>query len=316
LPVITISRQMCSLGDEIAEGLSSKLGWELITRKSLLSRFPGESATAYDLRMLSESAKYLKNPSREGGTFLEVITKNLLRYVEDHPAVLVGFGSQIIFSGREDALNIRIFAPAETRIARAVKQFRVTPEEAKTMLESAERRQRRFVSTVFGADISEPSLYHFMLNTGNLSADEAVAAVMALNSARESRRLLSREDAPGVTSRLSEAPVFKTKSEAEFARLLDMYRIEWDYEPKTFPIEWDSEGNVTLAFSPDFYLRKFDTYIELTTMNQKYAAQKNKKAKKLRELYPGVNIKVVFKNDFNALAERLHIGREDRDVSL
>ncbi len=307
---------MCSLGDEIAEGLSSKLGWELINRESLLKRFSGESATPYDLHMLSESAKYLKKTGGDGAAFLEIITRNLKRYLEDRPAVLVGFGSQVIFSDREDAVSVRIFAPKETRIARAVKQFSITPEEAETILESAERRHRRFVSTVFGADLSDISLYHMVINTRFLSAEESVAAIMALSGAREGRRLLLQEEShPGVLSRYSEAPVFKTKSEAEFARLLDMYRIEWDYEPKTFPIEWDPEGNVTLAFSPDFYLKKFNTYIELTTMNQKYAAQKNRKAKKLRELYPGVNIKVVFKNDFYALIERLNIGREDRDES-
>ena len=39
MPIITISRQMCSLGDEIAEALSQKLGWELLTRDILLSCF-------------------------------------------------------------------------------------------------------------------------------------------------------------------------------------------------------------------------------------------------------------------------------------
>ena len=84
-----------------------------------------------------------------------------------------------------------------------------------------------------------------------------------------------------------------------------MYHIEWKYEPKTFPVEWDSEGNVTLAFSPDFYLPRFDTYLELTTMNQKYVTKKNRKLKKVKELYPGTNIKIVYKKDFLELAERL-----------
>jgi hypothetical protein len=64
-----------------------------------------------------------------------------------------------------------------------------------------------------------------------------------------------------------------------------------------------------MAFSPDFYLTKFDTYIELTTMNQKYATMKNKKVKKMRELYPGVNVKIVFKKDFHSLVERFKLIR-------
>jgi hypothetical protein len=88
-----------------------------------------------------------------------------------------------------------------------------------------------------------------------------------------------------------------------------MHQIEWKYEPRTFPVEWDAEGNVTLAFSPDFYLVQFDTYLELTTMNQRYVTEKNKKLRRVRELYPGTHIKIVYKKDFQSLVERFsHMG--------
>jgi hypothetical protein len=84
-----------------------------------------------------------------------------------------------------------------------------------------------------------------------------------------------------------------------------MYEIEWLYEPKTFPIEYDAEGNIKMAFSPDFYLPKFDIYLELTTMEQKYVTIKNKKVRKVREMYPGTNVRIVYKKDFLSLVERL-----------
>ncbi len=84
-----------------------------------------------------------------------------------------------------------------------------------------------------------------------------------------------------------------------------MHHIQWEYEPRTFPVQWDTEGNVTQAFAPDFYLPRFDTYIELTTMDQKYVSQKKKKVRMLQKLYPDININIVFKNDFYHLAERV-----------
>lgn len=83
-----------------------------------------------------------------------------------------------------------------------------------------------------------------------------------------------------------------------------MYDLNWQYEPRTFPIKWDAEGNITQAFSPDFYLPRFDTYIELTTMNQKYTSEKKHKVALLKSLYPGTNINIVFKNDFHTLIKR------------
>jgi hypothetical protein len=108
-----------------------------------------------------------------------------------------------------------------------------------------------------------------------------------------------------LSAQVSKKPVFyKHPSEEEFAKILDMYNIEWEYEPRTFPIKWDEEGNITLAFSPDFYLPRFNTFIELTTMNQKYASEKKKKVELLKKLYPGTNINIVFRNDFYTLLKR------------
>ena len=151
------------------------------------------------------------------------------------------------------------------------------------------------------------------MNTANLSIDECAVAIIALLKERELRRLMKLEtENTEIINNLSARPVFKNPAEVEFARILDMYQIQWKYEPKTFPIEWDAEGNVTLAFSPDFYLIQFDTYIELTTMNQKYVTLKNKKIKKLREIYPGTNVKIVYKKDFQSLIERFRPAEVNR----
>ncbi|MCL6472525.1 MAG: hypothetical protein K6T91_06885 [Firmicutes bacterium] len=94
---------------------------------------------------------------------------------------------------------------------------------------------------------------------------------------------------------------FAHPSEEQCAKILDFYGIRWEYEPRTFPIEWDKEGNVTQSFSPDFYLPDLNLYIELTTMSQKLVTKKNRKVRMLRELYPDVNIKVFYQKDFKNL---------------
>jgi len=94
---------------------------------------------------------------------------------------------------------------------------------------------------------------------------------------------------------------FAHESEKEFAKILDYYRIKWEYEPKTFPLSWDSQGNVLESFTPDFYLSDYDLFIELTTMNQKLVTKKNRKIKRIKELYPHINIKLFYKRDFHSL---------------
>jgi len=94
---------------------------------------------------------------------------------------------------------------------------------------------------------------------------------------------------------------FAHPSERVAAQILDLYGISWEYEPTTFPLERDAKGNVIAAFAPDFYLTDFDLYIELTTMSQKLVTKKNRKVRRLKELYPDVHIRVFYQRDFRRL---------------
>lgn len=106
---------------------------------------------------------------------------------------------------------------------------------------------------------------------------------------------------------------FAHPSERVAAQILDYYRIAWDYEPTTFPLEWDKQGNVLMSFSPDFYLPETDLYIELTTMSQKLVTKKNRKVRRLKELYPEVSIRILYQRDFRKLLFKYGIPVVERE---
>lgn len=108
--------------------------------------------------------------------------------------------------------------------------------------------------------------------------------------------------------------VFSHPSEEEFARILDFYGIAWRYEPVTFPLKWDEQGNVLEAFTPDFYLLQEDLYVELTTLRQELMHIKRRKIRRLKELYPDVNIKLWGRRDFLRFLERF--GEIEREREL
>jgi len=118
---------------------------------------------------------------------------------------------------------------------------------------------------------------------------------------------------------------FAHPSEQEFARVLDFYQIKWQYEPRTFAVRWDSDGNVIESFTPDFYLPDYDLYIELTTLKQELVTKKNRKVRHLKQLYPEINIKVMYAKDYKRLLEKFagraepeskQAGNEDEEVKL
>jgi hypoxanthine phosphoribosyltransferase len=148
---------------------------------------------------------------------------------------------------------------------------------------------------------------NFLLAVANLSA--------ALLAKDELQRLLgSGYKGLQGQSKLPQLPTtslrpteFAHPSEEEFARLLDFYQIEWLYEPRSFPLRWENGGIVGM-FTPDFYLPEFDLYIELTTLKQGLVTEKHRKVRRLKELYPEVNIKLLNKNDFLRLLAKYGYG--------
>ncbi len=109
---------------------------------------------------------------------------------------------------------------------------------------------------------------------------------------------------------------FAHNSERQFAKLLDFYGIVWEYEPRTFVLQWDNEGNPEQAFSPDFYLPAYELFIEITTMNQKLVTKKNGKVRRLRELYPDVRVKIFYQRDYLNLLVKYGLEPPSQDMPV
>ncbi|MBI2877716.1 MAG: hypothetical protein HYY20_12625 [Candidatus Tectomicrobia bacterium] len=136
-------------------------------------------------------------------------------------------------------------------------------------------------------------------------------AVLGLEKALAERGLERLPEESAASPSEKRRAAFAHPSEAELARLLDFYQIHWLYEPHSFPIAWDHEGNVIERFTPDFYLPDHDLYLELTTMKQSLVTKKNKKVRRLRELYPEVKIKILYGKDYQKLLLKYGRGREE-----
>ena len=126
-------------------------------------------------------------------------------------------------------------------------------------------------------------------------ADDEPGEEAATDDATDDANARRPQGNPGPTRSFAHA------SEAEMARILDFYAVRWEYEPHTFPILWNLDGMVVESFSPDFWLPDLDVYLEMTTLRQRLVRKKNRKLRRLRELYPDVRVKLFYARDFRAL---------------
>jgi bifunctional protein TilS/HprT len=140
----------------------------------------------------------------------------------------------------------------------------------------------------------------YLITVANLAATvlepSGTLAIGGSTVPTETKAILPRPAARSVVRAVS----FAHPSEEEFARLLDFYQIEWVYEPRSFMLEWEGE-KVTEMFTPDFYLPGLDLYIEMTTLKPGLTSVKNRKVRRLRELYPDTKIKLIARRDYDRL---------------
>lgn len=318
MQIITISRQTASGGKELAQELSNRLGLQLIDRKYVLKNWLPEVADEHQLHMLEQSSKFytkISNPNAEKKdqiSFADYIAKRLKKKSENTNLLILGLGSQIIFENNPYALHFKIVASEEYRCKQLKKTFGLLHDEAVRELELADRKHRRYVWRIHNQDWEQTTLYHLTLNMGGLNLEETLSIIMNIvDLKKENPQALNNKESEKTKVENKSQRNFGHESEKEFAKILDMHHIEWEYEPSEFPLEWDPEGNVIMAFRPDFYLSEHQTYVELTTMKRKYTTEKNKKVRLLQELYPHIKIKIVYKKDFEKLAEKFDLDRSD-----
>ena len=228
--------------------------------------------------------------------------------------VLLGFGGQFLFSGCPGTLHVRLTAALEFRLATAEAQG---TRHSGAALQRREQERRRLVRRHFGEDLTRGEHYDLALRVDTLGVEaaaaliEQAAAAVGLTKAGRFEEIRACALARGAREiplePLPASPAqtrFANDSEAEFAKVLDFYRIPWKYEPETFPVEWWPDGRVKSSFSPDFYLTEMDTFLELTTMKQSLVTKKNRKVRLFRELYPDKKLLIFYGRDFRKLAQK------------
>lgn len=320
MAIITISRLTGSGGREIATATAERLHFQLIDRHAM------DVVIDQQFPVHTEQLSRLKKDRK---VYDEMVRSAIAETAAAHNIVIVGSGGQFLFSRVAASLHVQIVAPLPYRIARIMHTAKVDRSQAETIIDERDREKEAFLRTIYGKDWREPAYYDLVLNIDNFSNEMAVEIIVKAAQAKGIEATTVelppqlREEI--LTTKLDVAqlahlepleeklPEFAHPSEREFARVMDFYRIRWQYEPRTFPIEWDEQRNVLKAFTPDFYLPDLDLFIELTTMKQSLVTKKNRKVRLLRELYPEVNIKILYERDYRNLIWKYGIGQEEEE---
>ncbi|MBN1277905.1 MAG: cytidylate kinase-like family protein [Deltaproteobacteria bacterium] len=186
IPVITIAREPGTRGSLVAEGIAQRLGLDVFHRKIIeqvaeSSEISASLLETMDEKRLSFLDHWISAIVNERhlwpDEFLEHLMKVILAVAEKGRVVIVGRGANFILPP-EGSFRVRIVAPLEVRIQNVMSKYDVPLKEAKRRIRRTELDRRAFVRKHFHADIDDPVNYDLVINTGSLSVDGAVGAVV------------------------------------------------------------------------------------------------------------------------------------------
>lgn len=303
MAIVTVTGEPGCRHEEVARVAAQRLGFELITESRLATLIEAEfTGVPIPDKAWPHAVAFLA-----------------ARLAAEHHLVVSASGAEFLFRNFPAILRAHVVAPESRRIGSLMLDRRLERPAAKQLLADLEKAQREERRRRFGRSTTAPHFFDLVLNAGTTDADHLADVIEAAVRSRrlpedgllspaaevqaqfQARLQLSRHGIapPGKVS--LKRPSFSHPSEEIFANLLDFYRIAWEYEPRSFPLQWDKEGKVLEAFTPDFYLPEFELYVELTTMKQSLVTRKNRKIRLLRSIYPQVNIQVFYQKDIQNL---------------
>ena len=320
MAVITISREPGAFGEEIAARLSGELGF-LLMDKPHFQRLWREldldetSLEEVDERMPAEGGEV----DSETEAIIRTLPDLIAQTAEAHDLIVLGRGAQGLFRNRPGTLHVRVVAPRPFRVQYIRTHERLSAKEARHRIRSLENQRARYLRFLYGLNWQDAGLYDMTLRMDRLSIAQAMKLVRTAADEMKIRQVPRDRIVENLLPESAEGRRqgrFANASEEEFACFLDFYGIPYQYEPRTFPLEKDAQGRVSEAFTPDFYLPQQDLYIELTTMKQSLVTRKNRKVKKLRKLYPEINIRIFYQRDYYRLMAKYglivnHAGKTD-----
>jgi cytidylate kinase len=223
MPIVTITREMGSLGKDVARALGAELQVPVVYHEvidHLADRM--RVRKSHVIRLLDGSAGLLERLTADK-TSLSIFTADEIIGVaaQGRGAVIRGWGATHLLRDVPHVVCVRVCAPFETRKRRMMERLgsndeAQVAEEIRTNDEAHTAIMRRH----FFLQWTDPEHYDLVLNTKRVSVDECVEEVLALvrsprfvETERSRAKLLDLALAASVRAALRRAPETRTAAE-------------------------------------------------------------------------------------------------------
>jgi len=189
MTIITISRQVGSLGDKIAEAVAEQFGYEHIEKSKISSVLSDQGFSASYFEKYDEKKPFVwQSLSIQNKKFSHLIRAAVYELAAKENVVIVGRGGQVIFKNFTGALHIRVIAPYAARVNRLMEQKGCDKKDAEQIIRQTDRDSSGFINAYFDADWEDKDLYDLIINTRTTSLNTGVAMITCALDADEFKK--------------------------------------------------------------------------------------------------------------------------------
>jgi cytidylate kinase len=185
MPIITISRGSASRGALLAEGLAKRLGYEEVTRESIVDEAARFGVSVKELkRALHKPVGFWERFSHERWRYLAFVQAVLCERAKAERIVYLGHAGHLLLRGVSHVLCVLVIAPMPFRVRSVMERDKVNQDEAARYIERMDRERREWTRFLYGVEWLDPDLYDLTVNLNALNV-EATVEILAKAAQRE-----------------------------------------------------------------------------------------------------------------------------------
>jgi cytidylate kinase len=178
-----MTREIGSLGTEVAAGVAKRLGLEIIRSEVAadnVARRLGVTESAV-LRYLDGTASLLERWQIDRRKLFHYVAEEILGLAQKGNVLIKGWGAATLLRDVPHVISARVCAPMDFRVR--ILMERTGRKDATTVRDEIERfdaARARSLRAYFNVEQEDAGLYHIVLNTERLSVDACVNAICKL----------------------------------------------------------------------------------------------------------------------------------------
>lgn len=178
MAIITISREVAALGDEVADAVAKKLGYKFVGRKEIERRivdlgFPEDKLHKYDER----KPGFFASLAKDRDEYMDYLSTAVIEAAAEGDTVLIGRGSNLILEDVPNVVSFRLVAKEDVRMERLKKEFDWNDKQAKQRIDESHTNRLGFHKSFFNRENDDATDYHMVINTGILDTDQAASVI-------------------------------------------------------------------------------------------------------------------------------------------